>query len=214
MAFVKVVGGSEIYNFRIQNFVHFYSKIWSFSSSNTGTMTRCRPERRRTATLRAPTRRAARGRAFPMRRTPRLLGVFLRSRVPPPAPSASPSSCPLPHYFPQLSNHPYPFPRLHRPPHVACCPGRAIAVAGAEPLQPPQAALAVRPRRRLLRPNFGYPQALGERVVEPHYLPSRERRRLDGIRPEPPPPHAKDPISSPPFFPGSIPRTEGISVRF
>jgi hypothetical protein len=34
MAFVKVVGGSEIYNFRIQSLVHFYSKFWSYSCSN------------------------------------------------------------------------------------------------------------------------------------------------------------------------------------
>jgi hypothetical protein len=54
MAFVKVVGGSEIYNFCIQSFVHLYSKNWSFSISNTGTLSRCRPERRRTATSRAP----------------------------------------------------------------------------------------------------------------------------------------------------------------
>jgi hypothetical protein len=71
MAFVKVVGGSEIYNFRIQGFAHFYSKNWSFSSSNTGTSTRCRPESRH---------------AFPMRRTPRLLGVFPGPCALPPAP--------------------------------------------------------------------------------------------------------------------------------
>jgi hypothetical protein len=32
MAFVKVVEGSEIYNFPIRHFVHFYSKFWSFGS--------------------------------------------------------------------------------------------------------------------------------------------------------------------------------------
>jgi hypothetical protein len=47
MVFVKVVGGSEIYNFRIQSFVHLYSKNWSFSISNAGTLSRCRLERRR-----------------------------------------------------------------------------------------------------------------------------------------------------------------------
>jgi hypothetical protein len=31
---VKVVGGSEICNFRIQSFVHFYTKFWSYSISN------------------------------------------------------------------------------------------------------------------------------------------------------------------------------------
>jgi hypothetical protein len=34
MAFVKVVAGNEIYNFRIQSFVHFYSKFWSYLCSN------------------------------------------------------------------------------------------------------------------------------------------------------------------------------------
>jgi hypothetical protein len=100
------------------------------------------------------------------------------------------------------------------PSRATCCPGRALVVVGAEPPRPPPPALAVRPRRQLLRPNFGYPEALGERVVEPHYLPGRERRRLAGIRLEPPPPHAKDPIASPPFFSGSNPRTEGVSMRF
>jgi hypothetical protein len=36
MAFVNVVGGNEIYNFRIHHFVHFYSRIWSFWCSNRG----------------------------------------------------------------------------------------------------------------------------------------------------------------------------------
>jgi hypothetical protein len=34
MAFVKVVGGTEIYNFSIQSFVHFSTKFWSKSISN------------------------------------------------------------------------------------------------------------------------------------------------------------------------------------
>jgi hypothetical protein len=34
MAFVKVVGGTEIYNFCIQSFVHFSKKFWSKSISN------------------------------------------------------------------------------------------------------------------------------------------------------------------------------------
>jgi hypothetical protein len=91
------------------------------------------------------------------------------------------------------------------PSRAACCPGRAIPLAEAEPPRPPLPALTVRPHRRLLRSNFGHPQALGERVVEPHYLPGRERRRFAGMRPEPPPPRAKDPISSPQIFPGSQP---------
>jgi hypothetical protein len=91
------------------------------------------------------------------------------------------------------------------PSRAACCPGRAIPVVGAEPPRRPPAALAVRPRWRLLRPNFGHPQALGERVVEPHYLPGRERRRLRrnpaGAATSP----CQDPIASPEIFPGSQP---------
>jgi hypothetical protein len=36
-AFVKVVEGSEIYNFPIHHFVHFYSTFWSYTCSNGGT---------------------------------------------------------------------------------------------------------------------------------------------------------------------------------
>jgi hypothetical protein len=61
MAFVKVVGGSEIYNFRIQSFVHLYSKNWSFSISNTCTLSRCRPERSRAPSAFAPEATAGRG---------------------------------------------------------------------------------------------------------------------------------------------------------
>jgi hypothetical protein len=61
MAFVKVVGGSEIYNFRIQSFVHLYSKNWSFSISNTCTLSRCRPERSHAPSASAPEATAGRG---------------------------------------------------------------------------------------------------------------------------------------------------------
>jgi hypothetical protein len=40
---VKVVEGSEIYNFPIHHFVHFYSTFWSFTRSNRDTMTQLRP---------------------------------------------------------------------------------------------------------------------------------------------------------------------------
>jgi hypothetical protein len=39
-AFVKVVGGSEIYNFPIHHFVHFYSSFWRFLRSNRSTVER------------------------------------------------------------------------------------------------------------------------------------------------------------------------------
>jgi hypothetical protein len=54
MAFVKVVEGSEIYNFPIHHLVHFDSKFWTFTCSNSGTVKRIRASRRRAA-LRAAT---------------------------------------------------------------------------------------------------------------------------------------------------------------
>jgi hypothetical protein len=36
MAFVKVVGGIEIYDFHIHRLVHFYTIFWSYSISNSG----------------------------------------------------------------------------------------------------------------------------------------------------------------------------------
>jgi hypothetical protein len=84
---VKVVGGCEISNFRIQSLVLFYSKIWSYSCSNRCSAKQSRPEHRRTATSRtprappssasapeaAPPEAARRPRpcSFPMRRAPR-----------------------------------------------------------------------------------------------------------------------------------------------
>jgi hypothetical protein len=40
---VKVVEGSEIYNFPIHHFVHLYSTFWSFTCSNGDTVTQLRP---------------------------------------------------------------------------------------------------------------------------------------------------------------------------
>jgi hypothetical protein len=57
MAFVKVVEGSEIYNFPIYRSVQFYSKVWSFACSNSGSAKRVRASRRRdVAHPRAPRR--------------------------------------------------------------------------------------------------------------------------------------------------------------
>jgi hypothetical protein len=49
MAFVKIVEGSEIYNFPIHYFVHFYSKFWSFACSNGDSAKRVRASWRRAA---------------------------------------------------------------------------------------------------------------------------------------------------------------------
>jgi hypothetical protein len=63
---------------------------------------------------------------------------------------------------------------------ATCCLGRALVVTRAEPPRPP--VLAVRPHWRVLRPNSGHPQDLGEHMVVPHCFPDRERGRLTGIR--------------------------------
>jgi hypothetical protein len=98
------------------------------------------------------------------------------------------------------------------PIRAACCLGRALAIAGTEPPRPPPPAITVRPRRQLLRPDFGHPQALGEHAVMPHCLPCRERRRLAGIGPAPPPPQAKGPIARSSFL-GCWLQTEGMIVN-
>jgi hypothetical protein len=57
------------------------------------------------------------------------------------------------------------------PSRATCCPGRARVIAGAEPPRLPPPVLAVRPRRRVLRPNTGHPQALGEPTVRTRSVP-------------------------------------------
>jgi hypothetical protein len=57
MAFVKVVEGSDIYNFPIHHFLHFYSKFWSFTCSNSGTAKRNRVSRCRAGLCAATSRR-------------------------------------------------------------------------------------------------------------------------------------------------------------
>jgi hypothetical protein len=47
-AFVKVVEGSEIYNFPIHHFVHFYTNFWGFRRSNRGAVSQGRVDRCRT----------------------------------------------------------------------------------------------------------------------------------------------------------------------
>jgi hypothetical protein len=57
-AFVKVVEGSEIYNFSNHHLVHFYSNIWSFRRSNSGAVSQGRVSRRHAAPRRDVARRA------------------------------------------------------------------------------------------------------------------------------------------------------------
>jgi hypothetical protein len=81
------------------------------------------------------------------------------------------------------------------------------------PRVPPPAVVA-RPRRSYPRSNPGLPRALGEHVIVPHRLPGRERGRLAGIRPAPPPPMPKAPIARPPVFLGCLLQTRGMVVTF
>jgi hypothetical protein len=67
-AFVKVVGGSEIYNFPIHHFVHFYSTFGSFAQQ--GPWARSEAGRRR-ATSRLPHRTEARAPRRPLPRAHR-----------------------------------------------------------------------------------------------------------------------------------------------
>jgi hypothetical protein len=71
---------------------------------------------------------------------------------------------PLPAFRSQATLH---IPSLEpmEPSRATCCPGRAHAIAGAEPPRPPPSVPAARPCRRVLRPNSGHPQALGEPTV-------------------------------------------------
>jgi hypothetical protein len=50
---VKVVEGSEVYNFPIHHLVHFYSNFWSFERSNRTAVTRNKVDRRRATTSHA-----------------------------------------------------------------------------------------------------------------------------------------------------------------
>jgi hypothetical protein len=84
------------------------------------------------------------------------------------------------------------------PIQIACGPSQVLAVTRTEPPRTPPSAIVVRPLRQLLRPNSSHPQALGEHVVVPHRFPGRERGRLVGIRPAPPPPHGQGPDCKPP----------------
>jgi hypothetical protein len=87
MSFVKVVEGSEIYNFPIHHFVHFYSKFWSFACSNSGSakrvQVRVRPRRppRRPHQRRAPRPPRRPSRAFPRHPRPEAPYFLPASRV-------------------------------------------------------------------------------------------------------------------------------------
>jgi hypothetical protein len=112
MAFVKVVGGTEIYNFCIQSFVHFSTKFWSKSISN-----------RRSTNYRGVGGAMRRDVAQAVRRAPRPcdghLGVRART---PPEPRAFPRLTPRPE-VPRFYPAPCVAPRRPRRTCVRRAPG-------------------------------------------------------------------------------------------
>jgi hypothetical protein len=121
--------------------------------------------------------------------------------TPPRNPRRRHRAAPLPAFRGQAT---VPIPSLEpiEPSHTTCCPGRAHAIAGTEPPWPPPSVPTARPRRCVLRPNSGHPLAIGEPKVVPRRFPGRERGRLAGIWPAPPPPMAKGYIARPELFIG------------
>jgi hypothetical protein len=65
MAFVKVVGGSEIYNFPIHHLLHFSTNFWRKSYSNRGSATRFQASWRSAPRRRATPARRSSPRSFP-----------------------------------------------------------------------------------------------------------------------------------------------------
>jgi hypothetical protein len=143
--FVKVVEGSEIYNFPIHHFVHFYSKFLRKMQSNRGTpssLARARAEPR------------------PRRTAPRPH----RLRTPPPRPllphdraHTQNASCSVSPYCPRSNPQSHgcrpaaspPPPRCHRP-STSRCQAHASTIKELPPLashaEPPAAACARRRR--------------------------------------------------------------------
>jgi hypothetical protein len=140
-AFVKVVEGSEIYNFPIHHFVHFYSKFLRNTHSKRGTSTRSRAGRAAAAPApRADVRpltfgpwTVSPGRSFPMTRAHRdisnLAPAARPRRARPSGPSASTCQARLPRSVHALRGSP-----AHtRSTPEAMCPVVAPAYKGHAP---------------------------------------------------------------------------------
>jgi hypothetical protein len=115
------------------------------------------------------------------------------------APSAPPPSSCTPPCLPRSSNHPCPFPRPYRTvtchllsrPSPCRCRSRAAAAAAAGPRRAPTPSRSP--------PQLRSPPGPSEHTVVPRRFPDRERSRLAGIRPAPPPPHGQGPDCKPPI---------------
>jgi hypothetical protein len=145
--FVKVVEGSEIYKFTIHHFVHFYSKFWNFTRSNSGTVKRFWASRRRAG----PTNRIPRPRLPEAPHLPkathkprRIEVIYATCRAPlvgrPPAVYRRSVRCPgSVHDAYKRGDRP---PRTRRPPPPT--PSRSAP----SPLAPPRRAPPSAPSRR------------------------------------------------------------------
>jgi hypothetical protein len=99
------------------------------------------------------------------------------------------------------------------PPQVTHCHPCALPSPELEPPRPPPPAIAVRPHRRLLRPNYGHHPILGEHVVDPDPSPGQERRRTHRIPANRTAPTAKGGIARGWVFLGGFVQSRGESVR-
>jgi hypothetical protein len=181
------------------------------------------PVRRRHAAVRAPVKVAVLRRHLrrplpspsvePPYKCPALFPPPTAIAPPPRHPRRRGRVVPLPASHGQANAH---IPSLDplEPSSATCCSGRARVVAGAAPPRPPPPVSAVCPCRRDLRPNTGRPRAPGEPTDVPRRFPDRERGRLAGIWPAPPPPMAKGRIASPQLVLGCFPRTRGVFIKF
>jgi hypothetical protein len=131
--------------------------------------------------------------------------------TPPRHPRRLRRAAPLPAFHGRATTH---VPSLDpvEPSRATCCPSRARVVARAEPPRPTPPVLAVRPRRRILRPNFGHPWVLGELMVEPDHFPDREHCRFDGIGRSRAAPMAKGHIARLQAFSRCFVQSRGICV--
>jgi hypothetical protein len=106
---------------------------------------------------------------------------------------------------PSLARIQHPRP-VHRPTRAAQSPERVlqrpVPVGAAEP-----------PRRSRPAPFFGREPVRGEPHTPSLHFSCQGHRQSRRIPVSPPPLGSRDPIAWPHFFPGSNPRTEGISVR-
>jgi hypothetical protein len=137
--FVKVVEGSEIYNFPIHHFVHFYSNFWSFKHSNRGAVTQGQAGRSRVT--RVPTASA------PHARLPNA-ALRLPNAPRPETPHAPRRIIRVAHCPPVRRGFPCARADRGRSPYCELRPGCPVAVTARSPSPPIKQAAAGHPRVR------------------------------------------------------------------